>query len=157
MNSNDVVTGTASQFPIHGGRVNEGRLMLDGMNIGSPPGGNTAAAYVVDVGVAEEVTVSSTGALGEAETGGAVMSIVPRIGGNRTQGSIFVTGGGAALQWDNLTDALRDQGLTAATPLTWVYDVSGTLGGRIVQDRAWFSSMRTPEGAGRTARTSTTT
>ena len=139
MNSNDVVTGTAtSQFPIHGGRVNEGRLMLDGMNIGSPPGGNTATAYVVDVGVAEEVTVSSTGALGEAETGGAVMSIVPRIGGNRTQGSIFVTGGGAALQWDNLTDALRDQGLTAATPLTWVYDVSGTLGGRIVQDRAWF-------------------
>ena len=139
MNSNDVVTGTAtSQFPIHGGRVNEGRLMLDGMNIGSPPGGNTATAYVVDVGAAEEVTVSSTGALGEAETGGAVMSIVPRIGGNRTQGSIFVTGGGAALQWDNLTDALRDQGLTAATPLTWVYDVSGTLGGRIVQDRAWF-------------------
>ena len=53
-------------------------------------------------------------------------------------GLIFVTGGGAALQWDNLTDALRDQGLTAATPLTWVYDVSGTLGGRIVQDRAWF-------------------
>ena len=139
MNSNDVVTGTAtSQFPIHGGRVNEGRLMLDGLTIGSPPGGNTATAYVVDVGAAQEVTFSATGALGEAETGGGAMSIVPRIGGDRTQGSIFVTGGGAALQSDNLTDALRDQGLTAATPLTWVYDVSGTLGGRIVRDRAWY-------------------
>ena len=71
MNSNDVVTGTAtSQFPIHGGRANEGRLMLDGLNIGSPPGGNTATSYVVDVGAAQEVTFVSTGGLGEAETGG---------------------------------------------------------------------------------------
>ena len=63
MNSNDVVTGTAtSQFPIHGGRANEGRLMLDGLNIGSPPGGNTATSYVVDVGAAQEVTFVSTGA-----------------------------------------------------------------------------------------------
>jgi hypothetical protein len=139
MNSNDVVTGTAtSQLPFHGGRVNEGRLMLAGLTIGSPPGGNTPTAYVVDVGTAQEVTFSSTGALGEADTGGVVMSIVPRIGGNRTQGSIFMTGGGAALQWDNLTDALRDQGLTAATPLTRVYDMWGTLGGPIVRDRAWY-------------------
>jgi hypothetical protein len=138
-NSNDVVTSTAtSQFPIHGGRVNEGRLMVDGLTIGSPPGGNTATAYVVDTGAAQEVTFSSTGALGEAETGGVVMSIVPRIGGNQTQGSIFVTGGGAALQSDNLTDTLRDQGLTAATPLTGVYDIWGTLGGPIVRDRAWY-------------------
>jgi hypothetical protein len=138
MNSNDVVTGTAtSQFPIHGGRANEGRLMLDGLNIGSPPGGNTATSYVVDVGAAQEVTFSSTGALGEAETGGVVMSIVPRTGGNTLHGSVFATAGGAALQSDNLTQALRDQGVTAATPLRDVYDIWGTLGGPLVRDRAW--------------------
>jgi hypothetical protein len=139
MNSNDVVTGTAtSQFPIHGGRANEGRLMLDGLNIGSPPGGNTATSYVVDVGAAQEVTFSSTGALGEAETGGVVMSIVPRTGGNTLHGSVFATAGGAALQSDNLTQALRDQGVTAATPLRDVYDIWGTLGGPLVRDRAWY-------------------
>src|SRR5262249_10768294 len=32
-NLNDTVTGTATtQFPIHGGRNNEGRLMIDGLN-----------------------------------------------------------------------------------------------------------------------------
>ena len=40
-NLNDVVTGTVTtQFPIHGGRNNEGRLTVDGLNIGNPPGGN---------------------------------------------------------------------------------------------------------------------
>ena len=66
------------------------------------------------------------------------MSIVPRIGGNRTQGSIFVTGGGAALQWDNLTDALRDQGLTAGDAADVGIRRLGHAGRRIVQDRAWF-------------------
>ena len=49
--SNDIVTGTATtSFPVHGGRTNEGRLTLDGLNIGSPPSGNSATSYVVDLG-----------------------------------------------------------------------------------------------------------
>src|SRR5712691_5532659 len=56
-NLNDVVTATATtQFPIHGGRNNEGRLMIDGLNIGNPPGGNQPTSYVANVGNAQEVT-----------------------------------------------------------------------------------------------------
>ena len=52
----DTVTGTAAtMFPIHGGRVNEGRLMVDGLTVGSPPSGNSATSYVIDVGTAHEV------------------------------------------------------------------------------------------------------
>ena len=59
-NANDVVTGTtATAFPIHGGRANEGRLALDGLTVGSPPSGNSATSYVVDVGDAEEVTFTT--------------------------------------------------------------------------------------------------
>ena len=55
--TNDTITGTATTaFPIYGGRSNEGRLLLDGMNIGSPPAGNSAASYVVDVGNAQAVS-----------------------------------------------------------------------------------------------------
>jgi len=50
-NLNDTVVGTATtQFPIHGGRNNEGRMTIDGLNIGNPPGGNQPPAYVADVG-----------------------------------------------------------------------------------------------------------
>src|SRR5262245_13582831 len=80
--TNDTVTGTATTaFPIHGGRTNEGRLQLDGLNIGSPPAGNSATSYTVDVGTAQEVTFFEAGALGEVETSGLVMNIVPKAGG----------------------------------------------------------------------------
>jgi hypothetical protein len=138
-NVNDTVTGTASaSFPLHGGRTNEGRLTLDGLNVGSPPSGNSATSYVVDTGRSEEVTFTTTGAFGEDETGGLVMNIVPRTGGNTTDASFFASGTGGKLQSDNLTAALSSQGVPAATPLTRVYDFSGTLGGPIVRDRLWY-------------------
>ena len=138
-NANDTVTGTATtSFPLHGGRTNEGRLWLDGLNVGSPPSANSAASYVVDVGNAQEVTFTTAGGLGEVETGGLVMNIVPRTGGNAMATSFFAGGTGGRLQSDNLTEALQRQGATAASPLTRVYDVSGTSGGPIVRDRLWF-------------------
>ena len=58
--TNDVVTGTSTtQFPIHGGRSNEGRLTLDGIIVGSPS--NSPTSYVVDAGVTEEVTFAGVG------------------------------------------------------------------------------------------------
>ena len=137
--SNDIVTGTATtSFPVHGGRTNEGRLTLDGLNIGSPPSGNSATSYVVDTGTSEEVTFRTATALGETETAGLVMNIIPRSGGNTIRGSVFASATGARLQSDNLTPALRAQGVTAATPLTGVYDVTATLGGPIAKDRLWY-------------------
>jgi hypothetical protein len=137
--ANDVVTGTASvSFPMHGGRTNEGRLTLDGLTVGSPPSGNSATSYVVDTGQSEEITFVTTDAGGEHETGGLVMNIVPRMGGNTLHGAFFASGTGGRLQSDNLTAELRSQGVSAATPLSRVYDFSGTLGGPIVRDRLWY-------------------
>jgi Carboxypeptidase regulatory-like domain len=110
-NLNDVVSGTATtQFPIHGGRNNEGRLMIDGLNIGNPPGGNQPASYIADVGNAQEVTFTTAGGLGESETAGLVMNVVPKTGGNSTTGSVAYSGSGEALQSDNYTDELKAQG-----------------------------------------------
>src|SRR4051812_40618674 len=68
-NLNDVVIGTSTtQFPIHGGRANEGRMTVDGLNIGNPPGGNQPPSYVADVGNAQEVSFTTSGGLGESET-----------------------------------------------------------------------------------------
>jgi hypothetical protein len=138
-NTNDAVTGTAStSFPIHGGRTNEGRLTLDGLNIGSPPSGNSATSYVVDTGNAQEVTFTTSGALGEAETAGVVMNIVPKTGGNAFESSFFAGGTGRSLQSDNLTASLRSQSVADASPLTRVYDVSGVSGGPILRNRLWY-------------------
>jgi hypothetical protein len=137
--TNDIVSGTATtSFPIHGGRVNEGRLTLDGLNVGSPPSGNSATSYVVDTGNADEITFTTGGAVGESETSGLVMNLVPKSGGNTRHGSLFASGTGGKLQFDNLTPELAAQGVPAATPMTKVYDVNGTFGGPILVDRLWF-------------------
>jgi carboxypeptidase family protein len=137
--TNDVVTGTSStQFPIHGGRGNEGRLALDGLTVGGPSVGNSPTSYVVDAGATEEVTFAGAGGVGETETGGLVINLVPKTGGNSTHGTLFVSGTGEKLQSDNLTPALKNQGVIAASPLSKVYDISGTLGGPIARDRLWY-------------------
>jgi carboxypeptidase family protein len=101
-NTNDVATGTATtQFPIHGGRNNEGRMTVDGLNIGNPPGGNQPPGYAVDVGNSQEISFTTSGGLGESETAGLVMNIVPKTGGNALQGSLFYSGSGKNLQADN--------------------------------------------------------
>jgi hypothetical protein len=136
---NDVVTSTVTtQFPIHGGRNNEGRLMIDGLNIGNPPGGNQPASYIADVGNAQEVTFTTAGGLGESETAGLVMNVVPKTGGNTGSGAFFMSFTGEKLSSDNYTDELRAQGLTAPTPLSKVYDLNGSWGGPIRKDKVWY-------------------
>jgi hypothetical protein len=138
-NVNDTITATATaSFPIHGGRTNEGRLTVDGLPIGSPPNGNSAASYVIDAGLAQEVTFTTTAATGETETAGLVMNVISRSGGNQTRGSIYAAGTGRALQFNNLTSELVTRGAMAPTPLSKLYDISGTAGGPLRRDRAWY-------------------
>jgi hypothetical protein len=81
-NVNNVNSGPVfAIFPIHGGRGVESRLTVEGMNISNPPGGNQPPNYVADIGNAQEVTMTTSGGLGESETAGLTMNIVPRSGG----------------------------------------------------------------------------
>lgn len=132
-NLNDTVVGTATtQFPIHGGRNNEGRMTIDGLNIGNPPGGNQPPAYVADVGNAEEVTFSTSGGLGESETGGLTMNVVPKTGGNSVSGSVFFSGTTEGLQSKKASFGL------VPTPYDYIYDLNGAVGGPIKQDKIWY-------------------
>ncbi len=149
-NTNDVATGTATtQFPIHGGRNNEGRMTIDGLNVGNPPGGNQPPGYSVDVGNSQEISFTTSGGLGESETAGLVMNIVPKTGGNRLQGSAFFSGTGESLQGDNFSDELRASGLAAPAPLSKVYDLNGAVGGPLRKDRLWYFVTARTQGSTR--------
>ena len=138
-NTLDTITGTAlTAFPVHGGRTNEGRLAVDGWTIGSPPSGNTPTNFSVDIANAVEVSMSAAG-LGERETAGVFMNVVTRSGGNAFRGSVYGAGTARALQDDNVTAMQQAQGASPITPLSRVYDVSGTLGGPIRKDRVWYA------------------
>ena len=138
-NVNNVSTGPVfAIFPIHGGRGVESRVTVEGMNISNPPGGNQPPNYIADIGNAQEVTMTTSGGLGEAETAGLTVNIVPRQGGNSMSGLFFLSGFSKGMQSDNFTDELRARGATQPTPISRVYDVNVAVGGPIVRDRLWY-------------------
>jgi len=125
-----------SVFQIHGGRRNEGQVLVDGMSGGYQ--GMGVSGYVPEVGNSQEVVFTLSGGLGEATTGGPQMNIVPKQGGNRFAGSFFVSGTGSAFQGDNLTPEIQAKGLTATNSIKQLWDVNPSFGGPIVQDKLWF-------------------
>jgi hypothetical protein len=125
-----------SVFQIHGGRRNEGQVLVDGLSMGFQ--GMGVSFYVPEVGTAQEVTFSLSGGLGEAPTGGPQMNIVPRTGGNVFSGSLFVTGANGAMQGDNITQEIRDTGLTGRNELQKLWEFNPAVGGPIRRDRLWF-------------------
>ena len=135
----------------------QGRVMVDGTIINTGGGAGImgmTGGYVADVANAQEVTVQISGGLGESETGGATINIIPRIGGNRFAGNYFLT----YTQGDyNTNGDLRDGGMFGGSwfsqnngnhpeisngyPLIRDYDTSVAFGGPIKRDRVWFFSV----------------
>src|SRR6266545_7461066 len=106
-NITDVNTGPVfAIFPVHGGRGVESRLTVEGMNISNPPGGNQPPNYTADIGNSVEVTVMTAGGLGESETAGVQMNIVPKQGGNRLSGLIAGSGFSKDMQSNNYSQDL---------------------------------------------------
>ena len=79
---------TMTFFSANGGANNEGRMAVNGMTVGAARSGGVSS-YVYDAVGVEEVAVRVGGGLGETDTGGPIMNIVPRSGGNTFAGTAF--------------------------------------------------------------------
>jgi len=139
----DVASGPCNSctFSAHGtllsgGRANtEARLLVDNISIAVPQAGGTN--YLTDPRNSQEVNFTTSGSLGEVESGGPVMNIVPKSGGNTLSVGTFFSWANGDLQGDNLSDELIAQRITPS-PLIKSYDMSGSAGFPIVKDRLWF-------------------
>src|SRR5687767_9628197 len=108
-----------------GGRSNEGRVNLDGISVGSAFNGAGVSSYIPDIGNAREVTMTTSGGLGETEGGGPSMNIVPREGGNALRGSFYSAGVGGAMIDSNYTKELQDRNLPVPGRYRKVWEQEG--------------------------------
>ena len=92
--ANSSASQNPSFFSVHGGPANEGRVQLDGLSVGAAFNGGGVSGNAYDIANAQEMQIILAGALGENETGGPVMNLVPKTGGNTFRGSIFGSGAG---------------------------------------------------------------
>jgi hypothetical protein len=121
---------------MHGARASDSRTLHDGINTGWA-GANSNAA-VSNVAGSAEVVLTTSGGLGEAETAGVTLNIIPRDGGNTFSGTLFVSGAKGSWQGSNYTESLKAQGLRSPQELKHVVDFNPMGGGRIVRDKLWF-------------------
>jgi hypothetical protein len=136
-NNGIALSPTMTFFSANGGANNEGRMAVNGMTVGAARSGGVSS-YVYDAVGVEEVTVRVGGGLGETDTGGPIMNIVPRSGGNMFAGMAFTSVAGDWSRGDNLNDQLRGFGLTETPGIIQAHDSSISLGGPIRRDRLWF-------------------
>src|SRR5207249_2379410 len=132
---NGGMTGGAGS--IHGGRGNDSRTLSDGNNTGWA-GGSAGGGNTPNVAGAQEVVLSTSGGLGEAETAGVILNVIPRDGGNTFSGQVNFAGANSHMQGNNYTQALQDAGLRSPSALIKVWEFNPMGGGRIVRDRLWF-------------------
>src|SRR5687767_13489399 len=128
---------TMTFFSANGGANNEGRMAVNGMTVGAARSGGVSS-YVYDAVGVEEVAVRVGGGLGETDTGGPIMNIIPRTGGNLFAGTAFLSTAGDWSKGDNLNDELRSFGINETPGIIQAHDASLSYGGPILRDRLWF-------------------
>jgi hypothetical protein len=119
-----------------GASLLQGRVQVDGMGIQSVFGGGRSS-YLADLANAKEVSFTLGGGLGESETGGTTINVVPRTGGNRYAGQYFTSY--ASGRFFDRNDGSRPSAFV--NRLDYDYDVNGAIGGPILRDRLWFHSV----------------
>jgi hypothetical protein len=125
-------------FSARGGSANEGRMQIDGMIVAAAFSGGGVSSFTYNTSDAAELTVNISGGLGESETGGPTMNIVPRSGGNRFAGQAFFSDAGEWSRSENIDDELRSFGITRGPALRSSYDGSASYGGPVKKDFLWF-------------------
>jgi carboxypeptidase family protein len=133
-----------------GGRNNEGRLTVDGLNTGASLNGAGVSGYNADLLNAAEVVTTNSGGLGEAEVGGPAINVVPKTGGNSFKGSAYGAYVGSGMTSSNYTDALKTAGLASPLSILKLWDANAGLGGPIKKDRVWFFINYRDEGSWQT-------
>ena len=134
---NDLVPSMAT-FSAHGGNSTEGRMLVNGLPVAGPFSGNSVAQFGYDIANADELQVLVSGGLGEAETGGPLVNLLPKSGGNTFTGSAFYSGTSSRFQADNIDDTLRRANISNPPTIRQNWDGSGSLGGPVLKDRLWF-------------------
>ena len=131
---------TSSALTIHGMRGTDQRWSFDGMSMNATYSNGSRRIYYPNAVAVQETVLATAASDPQIETGGVVLNMIPKEGGNQFSlyGNTVYTN--EDLQSDNITDEIRKRGLTSAPGVKKIFDVGVGIGGPIVRDKLWFYS-----------------
>lgn len=128
-------SGQQSGYMAKGG--GQDQWSMDGVTITDFSSESSPGYY--DFDAFEEINITLGGADVTVQGAGIQMNLVSRRGGNNTSiGGRFFFTDGDKFQADNLTDALRDEGVVGTNRIRVIKDFGFNAGGPLVQDKAWW-------------------
>jgi len=128
--------GQQSSYYGHGGRSGDATWSIDGGNITDNSALGAAPAYV-NIASYDEMQINYGNNDVRSQTGGVQLNLVAKRGGNAYAGTFYMDVEDKAWQSDNVPQALKDVGYTAAG-IDRVYLYGANFGGYLVKDKAWF-------------------
>lgn len=138
----DVGGTTATANPVsfrsHGGDANDQLMTQNGVSMGDALTTGFFTRLAVNMAATRETTIDTAAVNAELPTGGVRINVVPKDGGNSFEGTFYASFANESMQGTNLTQDLKDRGLTGTNSLKKVYDINPGFGGPLRQDRAWF-------------------
>ncbi len=135
-------TGTQGLFSARATSWRQNVYRLDGVEVTDPAVRGTSGFYY-DYDAFSSVAASWGTQSAAVATGGVLLDMRLRRGGSAWHGAAQGYFELDALQANNLSEALADQGVTVASEIDYLSDVSFQLGGPLAADRAWmFGSYR---------------
>jgi hypothetical protein len=131
--------GIQGSLAAHGGKGQDQRILMNGQPVNDLQTNSAGqTGEVPNVGAFQEIAVDFGGVSAEQNSGGVYINLIPRDGGNTFSGTSFVTYANDSMASKNLTQALRQRGLTANSDMKKAWEVNPSIGGPIVRDKLWF-------------------
>ncbi len=105
-------------------------FQVDGLKVNWPGGTGGWTMQYYGFSMYEEFNFQTSQHTAESDTGGVLMNMVVKSGGNEFSGDV--------MGLYNVVDLQGEPAEAGGAPITRSIDINGTLGGPIVRDKAWF-------------------
>ena len=122
---------------IHGSKQSDFNEMIEGVPMNAMTGFYTGGMNM-DTGAVQEFSYEIGAITAERVTGAVLVNIIPREGGNRFSGSVFSAYATHDMQANNISDDLIARGVSTTSNLDKNWDLNGSVGGPIKNDKLWF-------------------
>ena len=131
-----------TRVSVRGGSNGDTVPLLDGLKVGNLfVGAGQVNIMPINPLLGEQIDVQTSGQGADAASLGVQTNVIPKSGGNIFNGTAYVNGGRGKWQADNLTQEVRDLGLTQVNRNRGMSDINGSFGGPLKRDRLWFYSI----------------
>ncbi len=111
---------------------------VDGLKVNWPGGSGGFTMQYYDFAMYEEYNFQNASQSAEVDVPGVYMNMVTKSGGNEFSSDNTFYFENDGLQGNNIDEELEAQNIQQGNPIDIAYDWNSTLGGPIVQDKAWF-------------------